>query len=176
MQASLPQLSHILEGTPANVVEIYSCPAFFDDVAHVCTIDTSWPGIPDTFSRENPQEEMQYYHRDLCYAFDVGNDAQRCFRRTLTNEMYYRNFYITALHEESIPSHRFPSTQDISATVHVVRHVQRINNRMTWVYERDEHGGWTSYIRYQHAPNVDLETMQKDLASTLSRMPRPVKK
>ncbi len=173
MQASLPQLSSIVEEEGINVVEIYCCPEYFKDVSGVYMIDTKWTKTPDCFNMDNPGEEAQYYHRDMCYTFDVENDAQRGIRKTLKNEMYYRNLYVTAIHEENIPSHLFPSTQDISAVVRVLRHTQKINNRMSWICEKNENGSWTNYIRYHHAPNVEMTTMQNDLERTLARMPKP---
>lgn len=173
MQAAVPNLESLVEADNVNVVEFYSCPSFIEDVSSAYTINLSWNKIPDFFPKENPQEEVHYHHRDLCYVFDIGNDAQRSFRRKVGKEMFYKNFYVVALQEENIPSHHFPSTQDISAIRRVTKNIQRINNRITWIYEKEENGGYVSYIRYQHAPNVDLETMQKDLERTLSRMPRP---
>jgi len=173
MQAVIPSLERLVEGEHVNVVEFYSCPSFLEDVSSTYIMNLSWNKMPDFFPKDNPQEEVHYHHRDLCYVFDVGNDAQRSFRKRINKELFYKNFYVIALQEENIPSHHFPSTQDISATQRIIKHVQRINNRMTWIYEKEEAGGYVSYIRYQHAPNVDIETMQKDLERTISRMPRP---
>lgn len=175
MQAATPQLSDLVSDDITNVVEFYSCPRYFGDTSEEHIIDTRWPKPAEFFSFESPQEEVQYYHRDMCYVFDVANDAQRCIRRTLTRDAFYKNLYIVAMHEESVPSHRFPSTQDISATVKITRYTQKINNRMVWIYEKseDEDGSWVSYVRYQHAPNVEMNKMQDDLEKTLIRMPKP---
>lgn len=174
MQAVLPQLQDIVEGEEGiNLVEIFSCPSYFKDVSNTDIIDLQWPKPAEFFNVDNPQEEVQYYHRDLCYVFDIKNDAQKGYRRTLKKEMFYRNLYITAFQEETIPSHSFPSTQDVSATVRVLRCTQKINNRMYWIYEKDESGNWVSYIRYQHAPNVEMTKMQQDLERTIQRMPKP---
>lgn len=173
MQAAIPNLADMVSNDTTNVVEFYSCPKYFGDTAEEHMIDMKWSKPAEFFNLENPQEEVQYYHRDMCYVFDVGNDAQRCFRRTLVKDTFYKNFYIVAVHEESVPSHRFPSTQDISATVKVTRYTQKINNRMTWIYEKGENGEWSSYVRYHHAPNVEMTKMQGDLEKTLTRMPKP---
>ena len=173
MQAVVPRLADLVETNGTNVVEFYSTPSYFEDVSHLYKIDLIWPKMPEFFPKDNPQEEERYYHRDMCYVFDVGNDAQRSFRKIVQNELYYRNFYVVSLQEENIPSHRFPSTQDISATERIIKYTQRVNNRMMWIYEKGERGGLVSYLRYNHAPNVDMDTMQKDLERTLTRMPRP---
>lgn len=173
MQAVLPKLEDLVDDEGTNVIEIYSCPAYFRDAVDSYMIDLKWSHPADFFQVDSPQEEVQYYHRDLCYVFDKGNDAQRGYRRTLKRELFYRNLYITAVQEESVPSHGFPSTQDISAVVKVARSTQKINNRMHWIYEKDEGGGWISYVRYQHAPNVEMNKMQQDLERVLQRMPKP---
>jgi hypothetical protein len=147
MQAFVPRLSDLVEGE--NV---------------------------ESFFRENPQEEIQYYHRDMCYIFDAKNDAQRSYRKILQNEMCYKNFYIAAYQEENIPSHRFPSTQDISCRTSVIRYTHRINNRMSWIYEKNEDENWITYLRYSHAPNVEMNTMQHDLERAIARMPKPPQK
>jgi hypothetical protein len=173
MQATLPQLSRIIEEEGVNVVEIFCCPEYFKEIKNNYMMDIKWTKSPEYFNLDNPIEEAQYYHRDMCYIFDVENDAQKCVRKTLRNEMYYKNFYITSLNEEIIPSHRFPSTQDITENVRVLKHTQKINNRMYWICEKNENGSWVNYIRYNHAPNVEMNTMQNDLERTLTRMPKP---
>lgn len=173
MQAVIPKLQDILNTEGTNVVEIFSCPEYFKEVIDTYMVDVKWAKPAEFFNVDNPQEEIQYYHRDLCYVFDVNNDAQKSFRRTLKKEMFYRNLYITAFQEETIPSHRFPSTQDVSAMVKITRYTQKINNRMFWIYEKDETENWTSYIRYQHASNVEMTKMQQDLERTINRMPKP---
>jgi hypothetical protein len=175
MQAVIPQLRDMIDTDGTNIVEIYSCPEYFKDISDTYTIDLKWPRPAEFFNIDNPQEEIQYYHRDLCYTFDTNNDAQKSFRRSLKKELFYRNLYITAFQEEVIPSHRFPSTQDISATVKITRYTQKINNRMYWIYEKDETENWTTYIRYQHAPNVEMNKMQQDLERTIHRMPKPTR-
>lgn len=174
MQAIIPQLSDLVENEHVNVIEIYCCPSYFKDVEKLYQIDLKWPKPAEFFNVDNPQDEVQYYHRDMCYIFDIKNDAQKAHRKILHQEMFYRNFYITAIQEENIPSHRFPSTQDISATVKIARCTQKINNRMYWIYEKDETENWVTYLRYQHAPNVEMNKMQHDLEKTLMRMPKPL--
>lgn len=176
MQAVLPQLKDIVETEHVNVVEIYSCPEYFKDTTDTYMINLKWSKPAEFFNLDNPQEEVQYYHRDLCYTFDVNNDAQRGVKRSLKKELFYRNLYITALQEDTIPSHKFPSTQDISAMVRITRYTQKINNRIHWIYEKDETDNWISYIRYQHAPNVEMNKIQQDFERTLQRMPKPAPK
>lgn len=177
MQAILPKLQDIVSNNDGtNIVEIYTCPKMFKNVPDMIPIDLKWAKPAEFFSLENPQEEVQYYHRDLCYVFDIGNDAQKSLRRTLKKDMFYKNLYIIALQEESVPSHCFPSTKDISAVTKIKRYTQKINNRMTWIYEKDDTENWVSYIRYQHSPNVEMTKMQLDLERTLQRMPKPIKK
>jgi len=176
MQAYVPTLSTLVERENVNVIEFYCSPEYLTDIRAVHTIDLRWGKPAESFFLENPQEEVHYYHRDMCYIFDTKNDAQRGYRKILQNEMCYRNFYVVAFQEETIPSHRFPSTQDISCCTRVLRYTHRINNRMSWIYEKNEDGNWTTYLRYNHAPNVEMDTMQKDLERTLIRMPKPPQK
>lgn len=176
MQASIPKLSDLVDDNNVNIVEIYSSPEYIKDLQDTYMIPVRWPKPLDSFSLDNPQNEIQYYHRDLCYTFDVDNDAQRGFRRIVKKEMFYKNLYIIAMYEESVPSHRFPCTQDISLTSRITRHTQRINNRLSWIYEKDENDSWISYIRYNHAPNVEMTKMQGDLERTIARMPKPQSK
>lgn len=176
MQASVPRIANLVAVDRVNVIEFYNCPTYLEDPNSLYTLDLSWSHPAEFFSLDNPQEEIQYYHRDMCYIFDVNSDAQRSFRRILQEDQCYRNFYVAAFHEEQVPSHRFPSTQDIHATVRLVRYTQKIHARLSWIYEQHEKGGWVSYLRYQHAPQVDMDTIQKELERTLARMPKPTPK
>lgn len=175
MQAVLPKLNDIVnENNGTNIVEIFLCPSYFKSTENTYAIDVGWDKPQEFFHLENPQEEIQYHHRDMCYVFDTKNDAQKSFRRIVRNEMFYKNLYILALQEESVPSHCFPSTHDINAVIKTTKYSQKINNRMHWIYEKDEKKNcWISYIRYQHAPNVEMTKMQLDLEKTLQRVPKP---
>jgi histidinol phosphatase-like enzyme len=173
MEGTFPQLKNLVNDG-ANIIEIYACPSYFKDVSELNIIDIKWAKPDQSFHLENPQEEIQYHHRDMSYVFDTTNDTQKSYRRMLKRELFYRNLYITAFQEENIPSHCFPSTQDISTTARIVRHTQKINNRMHWIYEKDESENWITYIRYQHVPNIEITKMQKDLEKTIQRMPKPI--
>ena len=174
MQASIPRLTDLVDDQGTNIVEIFCCPSYFKDISNNGNIiNIKWTKPAEFFSLENPQTEIQYYHRDMCYVFDVSNDAQKGYRRILKKDLFYRNIYITAIQEEIIPSHYFPSTKDITEIVKITRHTQKINNRMHWINETDDNGGWVSYIRYQHAPNVEMTKMQQDLEKTIDRMSKP---
>lgn len=113
----------------------------------------------------------EYHHRDLCYVYDHENDMQKVYRKTLQKEGCYRNMYISSYIEEILPSHRFPCVDEISYETDIVRTSYRVNNRIHVCYDEDiNENTHYLYIKYQHAPNVDLKQMQTDLDKILRKI------
>lgn len=109
------------------------------------------------------QVVKEYHHRDMTYIYDLDSDGQRAVRRLAQKEdTTVRGLYTIAFIEETIPTHRFPSTRDIAHAEVVKRRSYRINNRMHFIHDEDEAGFHYYYFRYQHSDNVDIRKMQAD--------------
>ena len=173
---------------PVNTVEIYWLPQRRPEVqVETLWVDIGWPMSPDAalsrlFGNGSVQKFTEFHHRDLTYIYDLANDGQRAYRRVTLQDQLLERAYVVALQEENVPPHKFPCVQEIQATTTTTRTVYRINNRMYVLHDRVEHSNNTVpapapmsqyiYIRYQHAPNVDLTKMQTDLQRTLGILKR----
>lgn len=175
---------------PVGVVEIYWLPQRRPEVqTETLWVDIGWPSSPEKalarlFGNGSVQRFTEFQHRDLTYIYDLMNDGQRAFRRVTHQDQLLERTYILALSEETVPPHRFPCVREIQASTTTSRTVYRINNRMFVFHDRvnytpsgsppgtpDETAQYV-YIRYQHAPNVDLTKMQIDLQRTLGILKR----
>ena len=115
-----------------------------------------------------------YHYRDMCYTYDMANDGQKVTRRIL----YDDNIANTGLHslvtvcmkEETLPSHMFPCTNEISHKTTTQRMSYRINNRTFLchdkVSEKDTENEYL-YIRYNHSQQVDLKKIQADIENSI---------
>lgn len=164
---------HSLIQANTHVVEVFLCPESVksdDPHAHV---HVGWekPFAIQGLGNGHATKLHEYYHRDLCYSYDMGNDAQRVVRRVEQNEQHHGNWYGTAYTEDVLPSHMFPSTKEIVKEGCIDRISYRINNRM-FIYHDHEPGNDYYYVRYQHAPNVDLQKMQADLDKAMRMLHR----
>jgi hypothetical protein len=152
-------------GDDTNLVEIFLCPG--GDPLQV-----GWaPSLPIPASLGTGIDVCvkEYHHRDMVYSFEAETDAQRAWRKTLQMDQWSKPYYIASYLEETIPVHRFPCTQEVAYEVDVHRTSFRINNRM-FLYHDREHEHEYLYLRYVHAPNVDVKKMQQDLDRTLSKL------
>lgn len=150
-----------------QVVDVYICPYILreDDPDVRIGWDKSCK-IP--MHRGTPMHLKEYHHRDLCYTYDMENDAQRVVRKTLLHDKRVGKTYIAAYEEEVLPTHCFPCVQEITHEAEVHRISYRINNRM-FLYH-DKIGSWEYvYIRYQHAQNVDMKQMNADIHRILEK-------
>ena len=125
------------------------------------------------------QNLVEYHYQDICYTYDLENDAQRAIRRNMIRDSTDGRFYIQAYQEESIPAHRMPAVRQIDARIQIRRAGFRINNRIhihvdTEINDNSDVGrGHTYlYIRYHHAENVDTKKMQADLGGTIAKLRR----
>lgn len=179
--AGIINLEHLMSGSDGNVVEIYLLPSSqCDSDANV--IDISWKtqlNLRGSFMTNGNNGTVQYtrnyYHRDMCYSYDLENDGQKVMRKLAKKEMNVKTsrngIYAVVFQEESLPPHRFPTTKDITYTEEIKHTTYRINNRL-FLYHDEEDDFHTYYIRYQHSENVDFHKMQSDLDRALGKLLR----
>lgn len=152
--------------TDVNVVEAYVCPSAVS--ADNDRIKIGWDTEVSFTINHNTAPTVQmikeYHHRDITYVYDLDNDGQRAMRRVVQKEDFNtRNTYTIAICEDVIPSHRFPSTQDIAHSEVIQRSSYRINNRMFFIHDVEVASGTHYYyFRYSHSNNVDTKKMQTD--------------
>ena len=164
-----------------NLVECYICPKKVDlnhDVR--CAWSTAMPQCIDkgAFGKGNSSHLHEFHHRDMVCVYDRENDGQRVVRKSLIRESCVGNLYMAASVEEVLPSHRFPCTKEMTMEMDIVRTAYRINNRMFLYHDHEVetyHGKEGAayeylYVRYQHAPNVDLSKMQDDLNRAIHKL------
>lgn len=159
IQATISATSNV------NVIESYICPE--PAATDASCVKVGWGReVPFTINHgtgATAQNLKEYHHRDMTYIYDLDTDGQRTIRRLVQKEDFgTRYVYTVGLVEENLPTHRFPSTRDISHTEVVKRLLYRINNRMHFIHDEDESGVHYYYFRYQHADNVDVRKMQAD--------------
>lgn len=171
---------------PVNLVEIYWLPQRRPEVQpDTLYVDVGWPSAPTAalarfFGNGLASRYAEYTHRDVTYAYDLANDAQRAYQRATVQDHLLERAYLLALHEEPVPPHRFPPVKEIQGHSEIARTTYRINNRMHVVHDavREGLGGAPErrsdyvYVRYHHAANVDLPRMQQDLQRTLGILKR----
>lgn len=157
----------ILEDT--NVVELYFCPESIpQDSSIVCCGWKHLPRIPlKSFRNRLDQELVEYAHKDLLYQYDLSNDGQRVFQRNCLQDKIFGTNYLVSLQEESLPTHRFPSTREINDKKKYKKVQFKVNNRIYLHIEEDvDTDSHNIFLRYQHAHNVDLEKMEEEWQET----------
>jgi hypothetical protein len=108
---------------------------------------------------------------DIIYSYDLATDGQRAIRKVWKTDQHKAFMYAVGFQEEVLPSHRFPSTKDISMTQTVERKQYRVNNRIQLILETfKELPNPVLYISYYHSPNVDLDKMERDLFYCLKKL------
>jgi len=158
-----------------NVVEIYFCPEdiSLDASSFICSWDVL-PKIPThSFKNRMDQCVMEFCHRDLIYSYDQSNDAQRVYQKNLIDDTIDKKMYIVSFQEESQPTHRFPCTMEIHEKREIHRVYYKVNNRMFFIIEK-ENEKWTMYLRYNHATNVDMESMDNDWTQTIKLLQKAI--
>jgi hypothetical protein len=147
-----------------NLVEVYVCPTKVD-YATKQWVNVGWNApykLGTGFGVGNKQELKEYHHRDLTYMYDLANDGQRAYRKLAQNEAAHRSMYAVSYLEETVPTHRFPCTQEVAHEDTIVRTTYRINNRIHFIHDTDKNQNNYYYFRYQHSDNVDLKKIQSD--------------
>lgn len=159
-------IHHIINDSRINLIELYICPEEVRADDHkICVGRSTAVSLNMRSSIPYSVQNLKIYHyRDLTYIYDLDNDGQRTIRKLAQKEDFTcgRNIYCVASIEEVIPTHRFPSTQDITHTEVIKRKSYRLNNRMYFIHDEDDTGMHYYYFRYQHSDNVDIRKMQAD--------------
>ena len=174
MAAALALSDDFLSG--ANVVEI----AFLTDAVEPCYETEGYDVLPIAFRappqshklprtwRRHAQKLIEYSHKNMCYSYDLANDAQRnVTRSTLRDVVVNDKYYLRALSEDVLPCHQFPCTTEVHHVAHIVRTLYTIHNRLVFtvdaVHEEKEGAPYyTCTLRYTHADNAD-RTKIKDI-------------
>ena len=121
----------------------------------------------------NVQTLHEYRYKELLYQYDRSNDGQKTLFRQVFHEALSqsRAVYRMMLQEDILPSHRFPCSKDIVLHQRFFRRTFKINNRLYFVEEESEEEPKTFhyYLKYHHAPNVDLEKIQQDMNQFIQR-------
>jgi len=160
-----------------NCVEVYICqnkqketsqPLATDSLSSI--IDVSWNTAHDLAkilkgyaNYKNTTEVAEFYYRHLCYTYDRANDGQRVTHKKFIKDMITDNCYAVSYDEEVLPSHMYPCVTEQSHKTQIKRTSYRVNNRMYIVHDVDMNTkNETLYIRYTHAPQVDLKKYELD--------------
>lgn len=156
----------------SDIVEVYICPEKPHTSAQ--NVAVGWkkgcaPAIPKLVNVGTKMDMYEFHFRDLTYSYDKSNDAQRVVQRKLKKESVFGNLWGASYAEDVLPSHRFPSTMDIAHEEPILRTSYRLNNRMFLYHDVDDHSEYL-YVRYNHAPNVDLSKMQETMTKILGRI------
>jgi len=165
-----------------NCVEIYICKSFSpseDGIIPVAAQQLQKYKIHG-FGSGFQSTTTSYHHRDMCYTYDMANDGQKVTRRILINDDItntgLHSLYTVCMKEETLPSHMFPCTNEVSHKNTTKRISYRINNRTFLCHdtvqdqqdqqEKDKEYVYL-YIRYNHSPQVDLDKIQYDIDNSI---------
>lgn len=189
-------IAELIDGCQhVNCVEIYMCPNIpsntspnqnaipvkLDDLATKIRLSRGLgAGTKTSF--------VNYQFRNMCYTYDRTSDAQKVTHRTCYKD--YDNhiirkassvrLYAISVKEDTLPCHRFPCTRDIVHKSIVNRTSYRINNRLFLHHEtvedvdadvnhkKESYMSEYMYLRYNHAPQVDLVKIQQDIEHVLN--------
>ena len=161
-----------------NCVEIYftNKSVSLDDVKYDIDVNSSQsskkPKIASLpFYGKYNTKIIEYYYKDMIYTYDLSNDAQKVFRKTVLQDYTSpRNnkMYCVSYNEETLPIHRFPSTNEIINKEEITRTTYRINNRIFVYHDKYESKNIEYiYIKYNHSENIDIKKMQEDIEKTI---------
>ena len=128
----------------------------------------------------NVQYAKEYYYEDMVYSYDLTNDTQKTYQRDLLNYTFdcignnrTHPVFVTAIHDENLKNHSFPSTNRIHAIRIITSRWYKICNRIhivvskaVWEGTVDEE--WSIYINYRHSPNVEVTKMDDALARSIT--------
>lgn len=179
-----------LLGQKTNCVEIYlldkkrSHDSGGDIDVHAINVENTTCTNLVVFGQGSTTNYINYAYRELVYTYDMSNDAQRVTKRSLATDDFIpygnnpQSMYVMCLEEDTLPSHRYPCVNKTSHKTYLTRTSYRINNRM-FIYkdvtregdgDEDEDTSTATtciYVRYNHAPQVDIAQMQGDLNRVL---------
>jgi hypothetical protein len=156
-----------------NVVDVYFCAEEQNDIK---IISCGWQEVPNipikSFKNRIDYNIVEYNYKDITYIYDTSNDFQKVVQKNCIADKIIGNIYVAALNEETLPTHRFPCTNEINDMQKYNRIHYKYNNRIFFNIEKDEEGTYVLYLRYNHAYNVDLEKMNeewKEIYNTLTK-------
>lgn len=162
------QIESFLGDSQVNVVEFYIMPPGKSEII-TNMIKLGWDQRPPLLSnlQRNPKQLSkfkEFNYRDLVYSFDMLNDHQKVISRNVKCDAITLPFYVMAVHEDSLPTHRFPSTMEATHDIQVAKTSYKINSRMHLIHDHVEPDDMHYvYIRYAHSLNVDISKNQADL-------------
>ena len=144
----------------ANLVEVYFANA-------PSTLD-----LTTIFGNGSMTKTIEYHMCDLCYSYDTANDGQRVTRRIPLNyDDIAHGIVAIVYNEETLPSHRFPCTNDINQKNVVEKRSYRVNNRTHVLHEV----GGSLYIQYRHSQVVDTKEQSHAMTQTIAKVMRLLK-
>ena len=160
-----------------NLIEVYFAP---EDFKNKDVLEIGWKELPNipvkSFKNRTDFEIIEYVRGDLVYSYDVSNDFQKVIRKVPHVEDIANRTYLIASYEETLPTHRFPCTNDLNNKEQFTRIYYKFNNRIFFIVEKDESGTYTLCLRYNHAYNVDIEKMNEDWKLILTTIERSIYK
>jgi hypothetical protein len=160
-----------------NLIEVYFAP---EDFKNKDVLEIGWKDVPNipvkSFKNRTDFEIIEYVHNDLVYSYDISNDCQKVIRKVPHAEDISNRKYLVASYEETLPTHRFPCTNDLNNKEKFTRIYYKFNNRIFFIVEKDENDTYTLCLRYNHAYNVDIDKMNEDWKSILTTIERSIYK
>ena len=151
-----------------TVVECYLCPT---EQRNSLVLNCHWDTPPSTAFLKQMHgrcdyDIAEYNHRHLTYQYDLATDMQKTIQRNFEKDTLQGKYYILSLHEQVLPSHRFPCTNEINPFRKFHRSSFKWNNRIFFNLDKEENQ-YTCYIRYNHCPKVDLDKMNEEWTKLL---------
>lgn len=126
-----------------------------------------------SFGNGNKTNIVEYYMSDMCYIYDKSNDGQKVTRRVPTEYDYLSDKLVVIVYnEETLPTHRFPCTNDMNHKVELERKSYRVNNRVFIIHDMTSSGIQTITIQYRHSNMVDTKKMNQDLQNAIAKLMR----
>lgn len=155
------RMEYIKEGV--NLIEVYFSP---EDFKNKEVLEIGWKELPNIpvkyFKNRTDFEIIEYVCCDLVYSYDLSNDFQKVIRKIPLYEHISNRKYLVASDEETLPTHRFPCTNDTNNKEKFTRIYYKFNNRIFFIVEKDEKDTYTLCLRYNHSYNVDIDKMTED--------------
>jgi hypothetical protein len=146
-----------------NVIEVYFCPDKLNSESSI--LNCSWEQLPKLplhmFKTRTDQELVEYAHRNIIYQYDVATDAQKTIQRNWIQDKLINSQYIVSVQEETLPTHRFPCTQELNNKKTLNRITYKWNNRIFLIVEK-ENNQYSYYVRYSHVQQIDIDKMNEE--------------
>jgi hypothetical protein len=151
-----------------NLVEIHYGTATSD-----CTIDVSQKAtnLGEIMGQSGITTNIvELHHKDMTYVYDKSCDGQKVLRKIPLAYEQDGKWHAFVYHEETLPGHRFPCTNDVDAKHVFVRTTYKFNNRMHVIKDALPDGKSVVYVQYRHASMVDIKKMTSDAMRLMQRL------